>query len=122
MTTPNRRREPRLTLRLPVRISRDGWDLWFEGASVNMSQTGAFIRIDDWSSFQVNDEAIATYFLPPDFSGQDEFIGLQGEVTIRRLDPENKCVAVEFVKSFKQFERCVDDSTRMGQQDDTEMG
>ena len=78
-----------------------------------MSQTGAFIRTENWSSFQVNDEAIVTCFLPPDFSGQDEFIGLQGEVTIRRLDPENKCVAVEFVKSFRQFERCVDDSTLM---------
>jgi len=114
MTIPNRRREPRLTLRFPVRISRDGWDLWFGGTSVNMSQTGAFIRTEDWSSFQVNDEAIVTCFLPPDFSGQDEFIGLQGKATIRRLDPVNKCLAMEFVKNFKQFERCVDDSTRMG--------
>ena len=80
------------------------------------------MRTEDWSSFQVNDEAIVICFLPPDFSGQDEFIGLQGEAIIRRLDPANKCVAVEFVKSFRQFERCGDESTRMGQQDDTEMG
>ena len=61
---------------------------------------GAFIRTEDWSSFQVNDETIITCFLPPDFSGQDEFIALQGKATIRRLDPVNKCVAVELVKSF----------------------
>jgi len=86
-----------------------------------MSQMGAFIRTEDCSSFQVKDEAIVTCFLPPDFTGQDEFIGLQGKATIRRLDPVNKCVAVEFVRSFRQFKRCVDESTRMGQQDDTEM-
>jgi hypothetical protein len=114
MTTPDRRREPRFKMRFPVRICRDRLNLWYEGTSVNMSQTGAFIRTEDWSSFQVNDEAIVTCFLPPDFSGQDEFIGLQGKATIRRLDPVNKCLAMEFVKSFKQFERCVDDSTRMG--------
>ena len=34
----------------------------------------------------------------------------------------NKCMATEFVKSFRQFERCVDESTRMGQQDDEELG
>jgi len=122
MTTPNRRREPRFTFRFPVKLSRDRLNLWYEGTSVNISQTGAFIRTEEWTFFQVNDEAIITCFLPPDFSGQDEFIGLQGEVTILRLDPVNKCLAMEFVKSFKQFERCVDESTRMGQQDDTEMG
>jgi hypothetical protein len=68
---------------------------------------GAFVRTEDWSSFKVNDEAIVICFLPPDFSGQDEFIGLQGEAIIRRLDPANKCVAVEFVKSFRQFEKVV---------------
>jgi hypothetical protein len=83
-----------------------------------MSQMGAFIRTEEWSSFQINNKTILTCFLPPDFSGQDEFMALQGEATVRRLDPANKCVAVEFVKSFRQFERCVDDSTRMGQQDD----
>ena len=105
MTTTDRRREPRFTMRFPVRISREGSNLLFEGTSVNMSQMGAFIRTEDWSSFQVNEETIVTCFLPPDFSGQDEFMALQGEATVRRLDPVNKCVAVEFVKSFRQFER-----------------
>ena len=70
-----------------------------------MSQMGAFIRTENWSFCHVNDEVIVTCCLPPDFTGQNEFIGLQGEATIRRLDPVNKCVAVEFVKTFKQFER-----------------
>ena len=78
-----------------------------------MSQTGALLRTEGCCSFQVNDEAIVTCFLPPDFSGQDEFIGLQGEATVRRLDPVNKCVAIEFVKSFRQFEKVVE----LGRQD-----
>jgi hypothetical protein len=75
-----------------------------------MSQMGAFIRTEDWSSFQVNEETIVTCFLPPDFSGQDKFMALQGEATVRRIDPANKCVAVEFVKSFRQFEKVVEHS------------
>ena len=70
-----------------------------------MSQMGAFITTEDWSVFQVNDKATVTYYLLPDCTGQNEIIGLQGEATIRRLDPVTKCVAVEYVKSFKQFER-----------------
>jgi len=110
MIIPDRRREPRFTLQFPVRLCRDRLNLWFEGTSVNMSQMGAFIRTEEWSSFQVNDETIITCFLPPDFSGQDEFIALQGKATIRRLDPVNKCVAVEFVKSFRQFEKVLEHS------------
>jgi hypothetical protein len=108
MKVTNRRREPRFTMRFPVRLCRSGLNLWFEGTSVNMSQMGAFIRTEDWSSFQVNNKTIFTCFLPPDFSGQDEFVALQGEATVRRIDPANKCLAVEFVKSFRQFEKVVE--------------
>lgn len=95
-------------MRFPVRLFRVGFNLWFEGTSVNMSQMGAFIRTEDWSPFQANDKAIVTCLLPPDFSGQDELMALQGEATIRRIDPANKCIAVEFVKSFRQFEKVVE--------------
>ena len=105
MIIPDRRREPRFTWRFPVTLCREEGNLRFEGTTVNMSQMGAFIRAEDWSFFQVNDEAIVTCYLLPDYTGHDEFICLQGKATVRRLDPVNKCVAVEFVKSFKQFER-----------------
>ena len=110
MIIPDRRREPRFTWRFPVRFYGKGPNLRFEGTTVNMSQMGAFIRTEDWSAFQGNDKAIVTCYLLPDYTGQDEFICLQGEATIRRLDPVNKCVAVEFVKSFKQFERASEHS------------
>jgi hypothetical protein len=110
MMIPDRRREPRFTWRFPVILCREGWNLRFEGTTVNMSQMGAFIRAEDWSSFQVNDQAVVTCYLLPDYTGQDEFICLQGEAIIRRLDSANKCVAVEFVKSFKQFERVLEHS------------
>jgi hypothetical protein len=73
-----------------------------------MSQMGALIRTEDWSSFQLKEETIVICLLPPDFSGQDDFVALQGEATVRRIDPVNKCVAVEFVKSFRQFEKVVE--------------
>jgi hypothetical protein len=110
MTILDRRKEPRFTWRFPVRLCREEWNLRFEGTTVNMSQMGAFIRTEDWNIFQVNDEAIFTCYLLPDYTGQNEFIGLQGEATIRRLDPVNKCVAVEFVKSFKLFEKVLEHS------------
>jgi extradiol dioxygenase family protein len=78
------------------------------GTSVKISQMGVFIRTEDWNSFQVNSQAIVTCFLPPDFSGQDEFVALQGEATVLRLYPGNRCLAVEFVKSYRQFEKILE--------------
>ena len=91
-----------------MRLWMDGLNLWFKGISVNMSQMGAAIRTEYWSFFQVDDETIVTCFLPPAFTGQNGSIALRGDGTIRRIDPVNECVAVEFLKSFRQFERCDD--------------
>ena len=114
MTIHNRRRYARLNLRFPVKLCRDGLDLWFEGVSVNLSQVGAYIETKDWSFFRVHDQTIVNCLLPPDFTGQNKTIRLQGEAMIKRIEPQNQCVAVEFVKKFKQFEPCVDESTRIG--------
>jgi hypothetical protein len=114
MTATDRRRNVRLNLRFRVKLCRDGLNLWFEGISANLSQVGAYIETKDWSFFQVHDQTIITCFLPPDFTGQNNTISMQGAAIIRRIDHVNEGVAVEFVKSFKQFEPCVDESTRMG--------
>jgi hypothetical protein len=91
-------------MQFAVRLCRDGLNLLCEGTTINLSQMGASIRTDEWSFFQVDDQAILTCFLPPVFTGHNEFIALQGEATVRRIDPVNQCVAVEFAKSFKQLE------------------
>ncbi len=44
-------------------------------------------------------------FSPPDFTRQNKTIVLQGDAVITKIDLENKGIAVEFVKAFKEFER-----------------
>jgi hypothetical protein len=44
------------------------------------------------------------FFLPPDFTGQNKTIGLQGDAVITRIDRENEGIAVEFIKTFRELE------------------
>jgi hypothetical protein len=48
---------------------------------------------------------IITFLLPPEFTGQDRAIGLQGEAVVARVDPMRQGVGIEFVRSFRQFEQ-----------------
>lgn len=70
-----------------------------------MSQGGAFIKLNNRLSFQAHAPAVLTFFLPPDFTGQNKTIVLQGDAVITRIDQENKGMAVEFIKTFREFER-----------------
>jgi hypothetical protein len=44
-------------------------------------------------------------FSPPDFTGQNKTIVLQGDAVITRIDQENEGVAVEFINALRGFER-----------------
>jgi len=46
-----------------------------------------------------------TFLLPPEFTGQDGAIGLQGEAVVTRVDSMREGVGIEFVRSFRQFEQ-----------------
>lgn len=105
MTARDRREHARIGQSFKVKLSKAGMLHPFEGKTENMNQVGAFIKTKDWRHFQVNDEAVIEVILPPFFSGQDVPIGLQGEAVIANVDEENNGVAVQFVKSLKQFER-----------------
>ena len=70
-----------------------------------MSQHCAFVRIQPYYSFRAGTPLTVTVFLPPEFTGQDEAIRLQGEAVISRIDEANKGIAVEFRKPLRQFER-----------------
>jgi hypothetical protein len=89
-------------------LAKSGLPDGVEGQTENLSQGGAFVRTSDWRSFQVNDRALLTLFLPPAFSGQDATIGLRGAAIVTRTDEEKEGVALQFVRSFRQFER-IDD-------------
>jgi hypothetical protein len=76
-----------------------------EGITTNLSQGGAFIKSKDRHLCQAGAYAFLTFFLPPDFTGQNRTIGLRGEAIITRIDQENEGVAVEFINALRGFER-----------------
>jgi len=74
-----------------------------EGNTLDLSQGGAFIKIEDYHSFKPNESMELTFILPSDFTGQDTAIGLQGSAIVKRVDRLREGIAVEFVDEFRQF-------------------
>ena len=105
MRTFDQRKSPRIRQRFRVKLLRQGVDYTLEGTTANLSQKGAFIRTKHYRSFQAGEPGEFTFFLPPDFTGQDKTVGLQGNAVITRIDQDNEGIGVEFIKSLKQFER-----------------
>ena len=100
----NRRELPRMTQEFVVKILQREIDFSLKGMTVNISQGGASIKTEHWRSIRVSDRAELTFYLPPKFTGQSHLIGLQGSAIVTRIDEQNECVAVKFVKSFRTFE------------------
>ena len=88
-----------------VRLFNKDLNFSIEGITANLSQAGAFIQSRNLHFCQARTLVVLTFFLPPDFTGQNETIGLQGDAVITRIDQENEGVAVEFIKTFREFER-----------------
>ncbi|MGD8254235.1 MAG: FHA domain-containing protein [Syntrophobacterales bacterium] len=101
----DQRKSPRIRQSFRVKLLRQGVDYTLEGTTANLSQKGAFIRTKHYRSFQAGEPGEFTFFLPPDFTGQDKTVGLQGNAVITRIDQDNEGIGVEFIKSLKQFER-----------------
>ena len=104
MRRTDQRQLPRMTQNFQVKLRKRGQDFSLEGRSVNIGQGGAFIKTEHWRSLQVNNRAVLTFFLPPEFTGQSDVISLQGSAVVTRVDQENESVAVEFARSFRHFE------------------
>ena len=95
----------RLPWSFPVSLRKEGLNGVLEGTSANISQMGAFIKIESWSLFQVLDQTAVIWTLPRAFTGQSMPIRLQGEAVIRRVDCELGGIAVEFLTSLRAFQR-----------------
>jgi len=104
MEAPDRRKYPRLRQSFQVHLFRGGLGHAIEGTSVNVSQGGAFIKIKQWRSFRVSDQAIVAFSLPAEYTGQSKNIRLQGGAVITRVDQRNKGIGVKFTRNLKQFE------------------
>ena len=78
-------------------------DVSLEGHTLNLSQDGAFIKTDGWHFFEHNDLTDLIFFLPADFTGRDNPMGLQGSAIVRRVDRLREGIAVEFTKTLRKF-------------------
>jgi hypothetical protein len=76
-----------------------------EGNTSDLSQGGAFIKTEGWHLFESGGLTELTFSLPPDFTGMDTPIWLQGDAVISRIDREKEYIAAEFVESFKEVVR-----------------
>jgi hypothetical protein len=104
METRERRRSMRLHRQFAAHI-RCRTGIRADGESENLSQGGALIRTESWDVFKPRDEILITFWLPPEFTGQDKAIGLQGEAVVTRVDSERQGIGIEFVRTFRQFDQ-----------------
>ena len=104
MEAPDRRKYPRLRQTFRVELFKKGSRRFFDGTSADVSQGGAFIRTREWPTLEAGDYTVIAFSLPPDYTGQENTIRLQGEAVIKRIDQRNKGIGVEFIRKFKNFE------------------
>jgi hypothetical protein len=116
MEARERRRSTRLHRQFAAHI-RCQTGVRADGESENLSQGGAFISVEHWDLFKARDKIIITFLLPPEFTGQDRAIGLQGEAVVTRVDTLRQGVGIEFLRSFRQLEQVsvADISERTGE-------
>ena len=88
-----------------VTLFNEKLNLFLHGETANLSRYGAFVRIQPYYLFRSGTPITITVFLPPQFTGQDQTIRLQGEAVIERVDGANRGIALEFRKPLRQFER-----------------
>ena len=102
----DRRRHTRLKKNFRVTLHRrvpGTPDILLEGITLDLSQSGAFIKTEGWHFFEPDEVAELTFFLPPDFTGKDIPVGLQGSAIVRRVDRLKEGICVEFINELKQF-------------------
>ncbi|MBW1981625.1 MAG: PilZ domain-containing protein [Deltaproteobacteria bacterium] len=90
-------------VKLRKRIPGTAVDVWLEGNTLNLSQSGACIRTNSWPSFKVEEFTQLTFLLPPDFTGKDAPVELHGSAIVKRVDSARKSIAVEFINELREF-------------------
>ena len=108
MEIRDQRRHPRVKKNFQVTLHKrvpGGRVFLLKGNTLDLSQGGAFIETKGRSLFESGELTGLTFFMPPDFTGMDTPIRLQGEGIVTRVDREKEGIAVKFIKTFKEFER-----------------
>jgi hypothetical protein len=78
-------------------------DRLLKGNTLDVSQSGAFIKTEKWRLFELNELTELTIFFPTDFTGLDAPIGLRGSAIVRKVDRLREGVAVEFIDELRHF-------------------
>jgi tetratricopeptide (TPR) repeat protein len=89
----------------PARLSKSEKTGHISGITENISQVGTFIKTKDWKSFRTDDQVSIAISLPSVFSEQNATIDMEGRGIVTRVDEENEGVAIQFMRTFKQFKR-----------------
>ena len=100
-----RRRYVRINRQFITQIFTPRSEYETQGVTENISQGGAYIKVEDWRAFQTGDQTVITFFLPPSFTDRCKSVGLRGEAEVKRVDPQNEGIALEFSKDFQEFEK-----------------
>ena len=100
-----RRRYVRINRQFVTHIFTPGSDYETQGVTENISQGGAYIKVDDWRAFQTGDQTVITFLLPPSFTDRGKTICLRGEAEVKRVDQQNRGIALEFSRHFQEFEK-----------------
>jgi c-di-GMP-binding flagellar brake protein YcgR len=100
-----RRRYVRINRQFVTQIFTPRSDCKTQGVTENISQGGAYIKVEDWRVFQTGDQTVITFFLPPGFTDRGKTIGLRGEAVVKRVDQQNEGIALEFSRDFQEFEK-----------------
>jgi hypothetical protein len=102
----DQRKHKRLAKNLQVKLQKRFpriLDVSLEGTTIDLSQGGVFIKTESWHLFETNELTELTFFLPPDFTGKDAAIGLQGSGIVRSVDQLREGIAVEFINELRHF-------------------
>ena len=100
-----RRRHVRINRQFVTQIFTPRSDYETQGVTENISQGGAYIKVEDWRAFQTGDQTVITFFLPASLTDRGKTIGLRGEAEVKRVDQQNEGIALEFSRYFHEFEK-----------------
>ena len=100
-----RRRYVRIDRQFLTQIFTSRSEYETQGVTENISQGGAYIKVEDWRAFQTGDQTVITFFLPSSFTDRGKSVGIRGEAEVRRVDQQNEGIALEFSRDFQEFEK-----------------
>ena len=100
-----RRRHVRINRQFVTQIFTPRSDYETQGVTENISQGGAYVKVEDWRPFQTGDQTVITFFVPPSLTDRGKTIGLRGEAEVKRVDQQNEGIALEFSRYFQEFEK-----------------